>query len=69
MMKKYILCILALFCTSAISAQTLSQAKKLFENGEYEKAKAAFAKLINRSHNSDEMNYFYVASLYETGEL
>jgi tetratricopeptide (TPR) repeat protein len=69
MMKKYILCILALFCTSAISAQTLSQAKKLFENGEYEKAKAAFAKLIKRSPNSAEMNYFYGASLYETGEL
>ena len=68
-MKRYIFCLLALFCTSAISAQTLSQAKKLFENGEYEKAKTAFANLIKRSPNSAEVNYFYGASLYETGEL
>ena len=69
MMKRYIFCLLALFFANAISAQTLSQAKKLFENGEYEKAKTAFASLIKRSPNSAEVNYFYGASLYETGEL
>lgn len=69
MMKKYIFCLLALFFANTISAQTLNQAKKLFENGEYEKAKTAFAILIKRSPNSAEVNYFYGASLYETGEL
>jgi tetratricopeptide (TPR) repeat protein len=68
-MKKYIFCLLALFFASVISAQTLSQAKKLFEKGEYAKAKTTFANLIRRSPNSAEINYFYGASLYETGEL
>ena len=39
MMKKHIITLFALFCACTLSAQTLSQAKKLFENGEYEKAK------------------------------
>ena len=68
-MKKYIFCLLALFFASVISAQTLSKEKKLFEKGEYAKAKTTFANLIRRSPNSAEINYFYGASLYETGEL
>lgn len=69
MIKKYIFCLVAILFASTLSAQTLSQAKKLFENGEYDKAKAAFEKLIKRSPSSAEVNYFYGASLYETGEL
>lgn len=68
-MKKYIFCILALFCVNTIMAQTLSQAKKLFDSGEFVKAKEAFEKLIKRSPSSAEVNYYYGASLYETGEL
>ena len=69
MIKKYIFCLVAILFATTLSAQTLSQAKKLFENGEYDKAKAAFEKLIKRSPSSAEVNYFYGASLYETGEL
>ena len=69
MMKKYIFYLLVLICAGTIQAQTLSQAKRLFENGEFGKAKEAFAKLIKRSPSSAEVNYFYGASLYETGEL
>ena len=69
MIKKYIFCLLALCCMGSISAQTLNQAKKMFDNGEYEKAKTAFAKFIRQSPNNAEYNYYYGASLYETGEL
>ena len=69
MIKKHIFSLLALLFAHSISAQTLNQAKKLFENGEYEKAETAFAKLIKRSPNSAEVNFYYGASLYETGEL
>lgn len=69
MMKQYILSLIALFFATALSAQTLSQAKKMFENGEYEKAKTAFSSLIKRSPSSAEVNYYYGASLYETGAL
>lgn len=68
-MKKYIFYLLAWCCISTLSAQTLNQAKKLFDNGAYEQAKTAFSKLIKRSPNSAEYNYYYGASLYETGEL
>ena len=67
--KKYILTLFALCLMGTISAQTFSQAKKMFENAEYVKARDAFSKLIKRSPNSAEYNYYYGASLYETGEL
>ena len=69
MMKRYIFAFFAIVCMGILSAQTLSQAKKLFESGEYEQAKTAFSKLIKRAPNSAEYNYYYGASLYETGEL
>ena len=42
-MKRYIFYLIAWCFVSTLSAQTLNQAKKFFENGEYEKAKTAFA--------------------------
>lgn len=68
MMKKYILAFITLCCMGTLSAQTLSQAKKMFENGEYEEAKTAFSKFIKQSPSNAEYNYFYGASLYETGQ-
>ena len=68
-MKRYIFYLIAWCCIGTLSAQTLSQSKKLFENGEYEQAKTAFAKFIKGSPNNAEYNYYYGASLYETGEL
>lgn len=69
MMKKYIFYFFVLCCINGLSAQTLTQAKKLFENGQFEQAKTAFSKLIKRAPNSAEYNYYYGASLYETGEV
>ncbi len=69
MMKKYILCAWMMVCMGGLSAQTLNQAKKHFESGDYEKARKEFAVLIKRSPASAEVNYYLGASLYETGEL
>lgn len=68
-MKRYILYLIACCYISTLSAQTLNQAKKMFDNGEFEKAKTAFAKFIRQSPNNAEYNYYYGASLYETGNL
>ena len=68
-MKKYIFCFLTLCFTNIVVAQNLNQAKNLFDKGEFEKAKTALSKLIKRSPNHAETNYYYGASLYETGEL
>ncbi|MBR5541957.1 MAG: PD40 domain-containing protein [Bacteroides sp.] len=67
-MKKYIFFLSVLFCIGTLSAQTLNQAKKLFDSGNFEKAKVAFSNFVKRSPNSAEYNYYYGASLYETGE-
>ena len=69
MMKRYIFYLFALLCMGNLPAQTLNQAKKLFDNGEYEKARTAFQKFVRQSPNSAEYNYYYGASLYETDEL
>ena len=68
-LKKYILTLFAFCLMGTLSAQTLSQAKRMFDNAQYEEARDAFSKLIKRSPNSAEYNYYYGASLYETGEL
>ena len=67
-MKKYIYTLLLLICVGQLSAQNLTQAKKLFENAEYESAKKAFETLVKRSPSSAEVNYYYGACCYETGE-
>ena len=44
--KKYIACLFALGLTSSMMAQNLEQAKKLFLEGEFEKAKPVFQSLV-----------------------
>jgi len=51
-----------------LSAQTLTQAKQLFDNGKYEEAKPAFRKFVKQSPGNANYNYWYGACCYETGE-
>lgn len=48
--KRYIACLFALGLTSSMMAQNLEQAKKLFLEGEFEKAKPVFQSLVKRPH-------------------
>jgi len=60
-MKKYIFYLFTwCWMTGTLSAQTLNQAKKLFENGKFEQAKTAFSKLIKRSPNSENTTIIMV---------
>ncbi|MCC8170490.1 MAG: tetratricopeptide repeat protein [Parabacteroides sp.] len=52
-----------------LRAQSLDQAKKLYNQGEYEKAKPAFAKLVKTSPNNSSYNQWYGVCCFETGEL
>lgn len=54
--------------TVSISAQTARQAEKLFNDGEYEKAAAAYKKLVRSAPSNAGYNFFLGASLYELGE-
>ena len=66
--KRYLLTFLCICLSLATFGQSQTQAKKWFANGEYEKAKPAFAKLIKSNPKSGSLNYWYGVCLNETGE-
>lgn len=66
--RNYILLCIMLCISSATFGQSQSQAKKWFADGEYEKAKPVFAKLIKGNPKNGSLNYWYGVCLNETGE-
>lgn len=66
--KKYLTALLGLCMASTAGAQTLTQAKNLFEQGEFEKAKPVFERLVKQSPSNASYNFWYGACCYETGE-
>ena len=60
---------IALMFTAAAGAQTLSQAQRWFTQGEFEKAKPVFKKLVKQSPSNASYNFWYGACCYETGEM
>ena len=66
--KRYILALLTL-CVSCVAwGQSQTQARKWFTEGEYDKAKPVFAKLVKSNPKSGSLNYWYGVCLNETGE-
>ena len=59
MKKKYILLLLLGFFGMNISAQTLTQAKVLYEKGQYDQAKPAFKKFVKSQPNNGSYNLWY----------
>lgn len=55
-----------LFC--GLKAQSLDQAKKLYNEGKFEEARPAFEKLVERAPNNSSYNQWYGVCLYETGD-
>lgn len=68
MIKRNILAILICTIGTIAFGQSQTQAKKWFADGEYEKAKPAFAKLIKSNPKNGSLNYWYGVCLNETGE-
>ena len=52
-----------------LQAQSLDQAKKLYNEGQYAEAKPAFEKLIKQSPSNSSYNLWYGVCCYETGDL
>lgn len=68
MRVKYLLAsTLCCFFFSGI-AQNINDAKKLYNDGEYEKAKSAFQKLVKASPSSSVNNYWYGMACMKTGD-
>ncbi|MDR3260985.1 MAG: tetratricopeptide repeat protein [Tannerella sp.] len=49
-------------------AQSLDQAKKLYNEGRYEEAKPAFERLVNQSPSNSSYNLWYGVCCFETGD-
>lgn len=66
--KKYLTALLGLCMAGTAGAQTLTQAKNFFEQGEFEKAKPVFERLVKQSPSNASYNFWYGACCYETGD-
>lgn len=62
----YILSVI-LLC-SGLHAQSLDQAKKLYNEGQYAEAKPAFERLVKRVPNNSSYNHWYGVCCFETGD-
>jgi len=59
---------IVLLCTG-LQAQSLDQAKKLYNEGQYEEAKPAFERLVKQAPNNSSYNHWYGVCCFETGDL
>lgn len=70
-LSKKLLCAIgvALFLGDGLYAQSLDQAKKLYNDGQYAEAKPAFEKLVKQAPNNSSYNLWYGVCSFETGDL
>lgn len=57
-----------ILCTNSLFAQSLDQAKKLYNEGKYEEAKPAFERLVKQAPNNASYNQWYGVCCFETGD-
>lgn len=70
LLAKKLLCAIGLtVCCGGLQAQSLDQAKKLYNEGKYAEAKPAFERLIKQAPNNSSYNHWYGVCCYETGDL
>jgi tetratricopeptide (TPR) repeat protein len=69
LVKKLMYIIGIMLCCNALYAQSLDQAKKLYNDGKYEEAKPAFEKLVQQAPNNASYNHWYGVCCYETGDF
>ena len=68
MKKKYILFLLFGLLSITVSAQTLAEARAMYDRGEYQEAKPAFQKLVKTQPSNGNYNLWYGVCCLRTGE-
>lgn len=68
MKGKYILFLICSLFLGKVSAQTLEQARTLFNKGDYEKAKPVFQKYVKSQPSNGNYNFWYGVCCLKTGE-
>lgn len=57
-----------IICCNSLYAQSLDQAKKLYNEGQYAEAKPAFERLVKQAPNNASYNLWYGVCCYKTGD-
>lgn len=68
MKGKYILFLICSLFVGKVSAQTLEQARSLFNKGDYEKAKPVFQRYVKSQPSNGNYNFWYGVCCLKTGE-
>jgi hypothetical protein len=72
-MKRFILKLIYIISIAIVSnnilAQSLDQAKKLYNEGQFEEAMPVFERLVERQPNNSSYNHWYGVCCFETGDL
>ncbi|MDR2969978.1 MAG: tetratricopeptide repeat protein [Tannerellaceae bacterium] len=58
-----------LWICGGLQAQSLDQAKKLYNEGQYAEAKPAFERLVKQAPNNGSYNHWYGVCCFETGDM
>ncbi len=69
LIKRFVCIVVVVLCSSGLYAQSLDQAKKLYNEGKYEEAKPAFERLVKQAPNNASYNHWYGVCCFETGDL
>ncbi len=69
LIKKLVYITGIVICCTGLHAQSLDQAKKLYNEGQYEEAKPAFERLVKQAPNNASYNHWYGVCCYETGDM
>ncbi len=67
--KKLLYTIGIVLVCSGLQAQSLDQAKKLYNEGNYAAAKPAFERLVKQAPNNSSYNHWYGVCCFETGDM
>lgn len=68
-LKRTLLLLACVTATATISAQTLEQAKSMYQTGAFEQAKPVFAKYLKSQPNNANYNFWYGACCVETNDI
>jgi len=66
--RKLLYIIATVLLSSGLYAQSLDQAKKLYNEGQYAEAKPVFERLVERVPNNSSYNHWYGVCCFETGD-
>ncbi|MDH6305859.1 TolA-binding protein [Parabacteroides sp. PF5-5] len=69
LVKRLVYFIIIILSYNSLYAQSLDQAKKLYNEGQYADAKPAFERLVKQAPNNASYNLWYGVCCYKTGDL